>query len=144
MTKATGRFEPGNAGKPKGARHRATLAIEAMLDGEAATLTRKAIDMALAGDTTAMRLCMERLVPVRRDRPIKFDMPPFETADDVARAGRAIIVKVAAGEITPSEAGDVIKLFDGLARSIEIADLERRLKALEDGTRPTDPTPRKD
>src|SRR3954467_14886671 len=53
-------FQPGNPGKPKGARHRTTLAIDALLDGDAANLTRKAIEMALGGDTVAMRLCLDR------------------------------------------------------------------------------------
>ena len=43
------------AGKPKGARHRATLAAETLLDGEAEALTRKAIALALAGDPIALR-----------------------------------------------------------------------------------------
>ena len=60
-------FEAGNPGRPKGARHKATLAAEALLDGEGDKLTRKAIDMALEGNGLALRLCMERLVPPRRD-----------------------------------------------------------------------------
>jgi Family of unknown function (DUF5681) len=59
------RFQPGRSGnpsgRPRGARHRATLAAEALLDGEAAALTRKAIERALEGDATAMRLCLERI-----------------------------------------------------------------------------------
>ena len=51
-----GRFRPGNPGRPKGARNKATLTIEALLDGESEAITRKAIEMALGGDTTAMRL----------------------------------------------------------------------------------------
>ncbi len=39
-----------------GARHKATVAAEALLDGEAEALTRKAVEMALAGDGTALRL----------------------------------------------------------------------------------------
>jgi hypothetical protein len=49
---ATGRWLPGHAppgaGRPKGARHKATMAAEALLDGEAKALTRKAIEKALA------------------------------------------------------------------------------------------------
>jgi hypothetical protein len=44
----------GNPGKPRGARHRASVAAEALLDGEAAALTRKAIELALGGDTFAL------------------------------------------------------------------------------------------
>ena len=60
-------FKPGQSGnplgRPKGARNRATIAAEALLDGEAEALTRKAIELALDGDTTALRLCLERLMP---------------------------------------------------------------------------------
>ena len=62
-----GRFKPGNPGRPKGARHKTTLAIEALLDGEAEALTRKAIELAKAGDLVALRLCLDRICPPRKD-----------------------------------------------------------------------------
>ena len=43
-------FQLGNPGRPKGARHRTTLAMQALLEGEGEALTRKAVEMALAGD----------------------------------------------------------------------------------------------
>ncbi len=65
-------FKPGQSGnphgRPKGARNRATVVAEQLLDGEADTLTRKAIDLAKQGDTTALRLCIERILPPR-ERP---------------------------------------------------------------------------
>lgn len=64
---STGQFAAGNPGKPRGTRHKATQAALALLDGEAGALTRKAVEMALAGDTTALRLCLERIAPPRRD-----------------------------------------------------------------------------
>lgn len=73
-----GRFKKGHRGNPdgcrKGSRHKATLAAEALLEGEAEALTRKAIELALAGDGQALRLCMERLVPRRKDRPVDVDL----------------------------------------------------------------------
>ena len=75
-------FAPGNPGKPKGARHRATRAMEALLDGESEALTRRAIEMALAGDSTAMRLCMDRLLPALRERPVSVDLPPLNGSQD--------------------------------------------------------------
>src|SRR5260370_6780136 len=53
------------AGKPKGARHRSTLAAEALLDGEAEQLMRKTVELALGGDTIALRLCLDRIIPPR-------------------------------------------------------------------------------
>src|SRR5262245_2183572 len=64
------------AGKPKGTRNRTTLAVEALLDGEAETLTRKAIELAKAGDLAALRVCLDRIAPPRKDRPVLFELPP--------------------------------------------------------------------
>jgi hypothetical protein len=109
-------FRPGQsgnpAGKPKGARNRATLAAELLLDCEAKALTRKAIELGLAGDTTALRLCLERLVPPRKDRPISLDLPAIKSADDAAEAVGAVLAAVCEGRITPSEAGEVMSLID--------------------------------
>lgn len=127
------RFKPGNAGKPKGARHKTTLAIEKLLDGEAEALTRKAIELAKGGDMQALRLCMDRIAPVRKDRPVSFDLPPIETLDDLPKATRALMEAVATGDLTPSEASELGKLVDAHVRAIEVTDLSRRLDALEQG-----------
>ncbi|MCP5088597.1 MAG: hypothetical protein GY952_17550, partial [Rhodobacteraceae bacterium] len=86
-----GKFVAGNPGRPKGARHKTTLAIETLLHGQAEVLTQKAIDIALGGDTTALRFCLERIAPPRKDVPVQFDLPDIETADDAAKAARAIL-----------------------------------------------------
>jgi hypothetical protein len=44
-------------------------------------LTRKAVELALVGDPTAMRLCIERVLPQCRERAVKFALPPIETGD---------------------------------------------------------------
>ena len=76
------------AGKPKGARHSATLAAETLLDGEAEALTRKAIELALAGDPIALRLCLDRILPPRRERPLRFVLPKLRSAADASSAFR--------------------------------------------------------
>ncbi|MFC3636129.1 DUF5681 domain-containing protein [Camelimonas fluminis] len=58
------------AGKPRRSRHRTTRAIDELLAGEAGRITHKAIEMACGGDTVALRLCLERLAPPRKDRPV--------------------------------------------------------------------------
>jgi hypothetical protein len=131
------KFKPGQsgnpAGKPKGARHKVTLAIEALLEGEADALTRKAIELAKAGDMQALRLCMDRLAPPRRDRPVTFTLPEIETTDDLPRATKAILEAVATGDLTPSEAAELGKLVDAHVRAIEVTDISKRLDALEGG-----------
>ena len=121
------RFKPGQSGnpngRPAGSRHKATLAIEALLDGEAEKLTRKAVEMALAGDTVALRLCLDRLAPVRKDRRVMFALPPIETPADIVKASGALLEAVASGELTPSEAAELGKLVEAHVRAIEVTDM---------------------
>lgn len=119
------------SGKPKGARHRSTLAAEALLEGEAEALTRKAVELALAGDTVALRLCLDRLVPPRRDRPVLFELPPLATAADAPKALATITAAVASGDLTPAEAGDLSALVERFVRAVEAAELEVRISELE-------------
>lgn len=124
-------FAKGNPGRPKGARHRATIAAEALLDGEAEALTRKAVEMALAGDGTALRLCLERVVPARRGRPVRFALPPLRTAGDASAAMAAIISGVAKAVITTSEAAELAKLVEAYLAALEFNEFDQRLRALE-------------
>ena len=124
------------AGKPPGARHRATMAAEALLDGEVQALTRKAIERALEGDGVALRLCLERILPARKDRPVKFDLPPVGTASDISKALGAIAKSMAAGELTPDEAGTVATVMEAHRKAIETVELEERVRRLEAGRSP--------
>jgi len=128
-------FRKGSSGNPsgkaKGTRHKATMAVEALLEGEAEALTRKCIDLAKAGDTTALRLCMERLAPAMKSRAVHLSMPSIETAADVLKAQSAAIGAMASGEITPDEAATIAGVLEAKRKAIETADLERRLTAIE-------------
>lgn len=127
-----GRFTEGNPGRPKGARHKATQAVQALLDGEAEALTRKAVEAALEGDTTALRLCLERIAPPRKDAPVAFALPKMETAQDAAKAAAAVLAAVAEGELTPTEGAHVMGLVETYRRTLETTEIEARLVALED------------
>jgi Family of unknown function (DUF5681) len=128
-------FAPGVSGnpdgRPKGSRNKSTLALEALLDGQAEALTQKAVDLALAGDITALRLCLDRILPARRDRPVSFKMVPINTANDAKAASAALLDAVAGGNLTPSEASEIGKLIDGYVKSIEVTEVLARLDRLE-------------
>jgi len=105
-----------------------------LLDGEAEGLTRKVLEMALAGDTVAMRLCLERILPPRRERPVRFNLPKLQSPSDAAAAAG-----VADGNLTPSEAGELSKLVDAYVKALDASDFDQRLRAIEakgDATRP--------
>ena len=128
-------FEPGNSGnpsgRPRGSRNKVTLAIEALLEGEAEALTRKAIELAKAGDMQALKLCMDRLAPPRKDSLVTFTLPPMKSSGDAVAAMAALVDAVAAGELTPMEAGELTKMVQAFAKVIETADLDERIKRLE-------------
>src|SRR5215472_4870431 len=64
------------------------------------TITRKAIELAKRGDLVALRLCLERIVPPRRDRPVNFTLPEINSVDHATRAMATITTAVANGELT--------------------------------------------
>jgi hypothetical protein len=124
-------FQHNNPGRPKGTRNRATVAAEALLDGEADALTRKAIEMALAGDGIALRLCLDRIIPPRRGRLVQFELPALETASDLPKALGALLEQTAAGAISPEEAATVAGIIEAKRKAIETVELEGRIAILE-------------
>ena len=126
-------FAKGRSGNPAGrrfgSRNKATIAALELLANEAEALTRKAVEAALAGDPTAMRLCLERILP--RDRAVKFALPPIKSAADVARAMGAVTAALADGLITPGEAQAIARVVTTFVQMIETSDFDRRLTMLE-------------
>ena len=129
-------FRPGQSGnpkgRPKGSRNATTLALESLLDGQAKALTQKAIDLALSGDLIALRICLDRILPPRKNRLIEFVMPAIASIADAPKAIAAITTAVARGEITANEAADVSRLIEIFVRATEACDLEKRLKTVEE------------
>jgi Family of unknown function (DUF5681) len=126
-----GRFRKGQSGnpsgRPKGARNAATLACETLLDGQAEALTQKAIEMALDGDAVALRLCLDRIYPPRKDRPVTFTLPPITSARDAADLMATVTKAVATGNITPSEATEIAKVIDAYVKAYQTAQLDERV-----------------
>lgn len=95
------------------------------------TLSRKAVELALEGDTTALRLCLERIVPPRKDAPVTFDLPAMQCAGDAAKAAGTVLQGVALGELTPTEGAHVMALIETYRRILETTEIEQRIAALE-------------
>ena len=120
------------AGKPKGARNKTTLALQALLDGEGEEITRKAIEVAKEGDMAAIRLIMDRVLPARKDSPVSFKLAPVASASDASKAIGAILSAVAAGKVTPSEANETSKLITSYIDALRTTELEQRIQQLEE------------
>ena len=126
-----GQFTAGNAGRPKGSRNKATIAIESLLQGQAEALTQTAVTKALEGDSIALRLCMERIAPATKDQPVSFSLTKMNNAMDASEAAGSVLTAVSKGKLTPIEAMRVMGLIDSYRRTLEMTEIEQRLQALE-------------
>ena len=129
-------FKKGQSGNPagpaKGTRHKITMLAEKLLEDDRDAIVRAVIAAAKGGDPTAMRLCVERLVPLRKGRPVVFDLPPVKTAADIAGAVGELARAMAAGELTTDEASAAASVIEMHRRAIETTEIELRLQKLEE------------
>lgn len=127
-------FEVGNKlgrGRPRGSRNRFSIMAQELLSSRAEPIAAKVAAMALQGDSTAMRLAMERILPIRREPTVNLGPLPIKTAADISKAFEKLMEKVTAGKLTIAEAQGVGELLEKRRRAIETEDLDQRLRALE-------------
>ena len=87
----------------------------------------------MEGDRTALKLCLERILPRRRSRAIAFDLPQIDRAEDLGKAIGMVLQEAASGRIFLDEAAALIGMMESKRKAIETIDLEKRLQALEVG-----------
>ena len=132
-----GRFGKGTsgnpAGRPQGSRNRATIAVDALLDGHAEKLTATCITAALAGDSVAMRLCLERICPPRRYKPIAISIPDSQinSVADLLRIQRAVLSQVFSRAISPEEGQALMGLLEQHSKMVETMELVQKIERLE-------------
>ena len=109
--KLEGRFEKGcsgnPAGRPKGAVNCTTMAAQELLSGEAQRLTRKAVELALEGNLGALRLCLDRILPIRRGPPLQIDLGPVSDPSQLQQAFEHLIEAMGQGRINASEVASI-------------------------------------
>ena len=126
-----GRFKPGVSGNPNGRPRKATTELEKALRKHGAELADKLVALALSGDTTALKICIDRIhAPLKpQSAPVQLELPEGASMADT---GRAVLEAVARGEIAPDQAGQMLTGLGTLARVIEVDELEKRIQALEE------------
>ena len=128
-------FQPGQsgnpAGKPKGTRHVALQALDAIGEAAAADVLRRVVEDAKGGDLRAAEILLRRLWPERKGRPTPLELPALDTPAALVKATAAIVEAVAGGDVTPEEGAAVASIVETHRRAIETEELERRLAVLE-------------
>ena len=123
------------AGRPKGSRNRTTRAALDLLDGDAERLTRRLIALAMNGDSTALKLCFDRIIPPVKDRRLNLDLPSVKTSTGLVAALDCVLGAVASGDLTLSEAQQLTSILEVQRRTLETEELDSRIKCLEEARR---------
>jgi hypothetical protein len=130
-----GKFKSGVSGNPKGrtpgTRNRSTMAAFETLRANAGALSQLAIDLAMAGDVSCLKICLDKLLPQCRDAPIEIKLPQIVTVADLPQFTSALLDAVSVGLLQPSEAEKLCKVVQAHKDSILIADFESRIAELE-------------
>jgi hypothetical protein len=83
-----------------------------------------------------MRLCLERTIAPRRERPEPVALPPLRNTADLAPAMGAVAAAVARGLITTGQAAELSAVFATVLRAVEASEFDRQLRAIEHGHSP--------
>ena len=120
-----------SSGRPRGSLNRATVLAQELLSARVESIAGKLIELAESGDMRAIRVCMERLMPVIKHQPIAVELPPIEKAADSVEAVASIAAAVAAGELTATEAAELAKVVDVYVGALATRGFDERLTKLE-------------
>lgn len=131
----SGLFQPGNTfgtGRPQGSKNNVTLAAEHIIQGEAEALSRKLVELALAGNVACLKTALERLVPVCKSKAICLpDLPRIESIREASTLTAYILDAVAEGTVSPVEGEILGRSCERHIRALEVRDIEHRLAELE-------------
>jgi hypothetical protein len=109
---------------------RASRLAQEQLNRRAGALICKALDLAESGDVAALRLCLERILPARKERAVSLTSPAVRSAADAEQLMGAIIDAMASGYVTPSQAAQMSRPIDTYVRAVLTAGIERNLAEL--------------
>ena len=138
-------FKPGNKsgrGRPLGSKNKTTASARQLLDSYAEPVVRKVLQMGLRdGDMGALKLCMDRILPVRRDPPVKLGSLPTSTAAEVSKSSEKVVQNVASSKLPPGQGLVMSELLDKRRRAIETQNLDERIQKLEVNNEPEHQSP---
>ena len=119
------------AGRPLGARNKATVLMETLVERDGEDLIRRFIDQAKRGNARALASLMGMILPKRKGAPIELDLPPLENAADAPAAIAAVISAVCRGELTPDEGIMLTRMVEAFLRTkLNAEKLVRKLERL--------------
>ncbi len=94
-------------------------------------MVSKAVELALSGDATALRMCLERLVPAYKAESATVTLPALNNTEDITAQGRLVLKAIADGDIAIDDAATVIGAITQQSKLEEFGELKERLERIE-------------
>ena len=131
--KANNQFIKGQSGNPQGRPKGSGLSaqLRAAIEQDAPSIIKAMIEQAKAGDMQAAKALLDRVLPALKPESQAIHLPELVAADTMAEKARAAIDAAGAGAVSPSAASDLVAAIAGLARVVEVTELQQRLDELE-------------
>lgn len=129
-------WKPGQSGNPGGRKPGAEL-VRLLLEPKRKELIDKAVSMALAGDSTALRICIDRLAPPPRAESPSVVIAGLADGATLTDKANAILAAAGRGDLSPDAASTLLQAMAAACKVAEFDDFEKRIDALESkGGRP--------
>jgi Family of unknown function (DUF5681) len=125
------------AGRPVGSRNKVNRAMDPVFTANGEAIIERVVEHAKAANPVAMRLCMDRLVPGGKHRLLRFQLPPMKTGEDVYAAITIIHDALGDGDISTSDATELLRVAQFTLRLLrevddEAREVEDRLERVEE------------
>ena len=127
-----GRFLAGQSGNPQGRKPEAEKVRE-LLEPRRDELVSQAVTLALQGDATALRLCLDRLAPPPKAEAQPVEVPGLAEAETLTAKAETLMAAVGKGQVSPDVGERLLAALGNYAKALELDELERRIAALEGG-----------
>lgn len=129
-------FQKGHSGnpkgRPKGKRNKSTLLAQSLLENDVEAICTRLLVEAKEGNIQAIKIVMDRILPVRKELPITLDLPEIKSPTDLLNAISAITAAVGSGRISPSEGEALSRIIAINLKAVALQDFEERLILLEE------------
>lgn len=116
------------SGKPVGSKDKRT-ALRELLNPHAPALVEKAVQKALEGDTSALKLCLDRCIAPLRSTT---GSVAIESGGSLPERGQKTLDAIYTGEIDALTGSALLGALADQAKLVEMTEFEERLRKLEE------------
>ncbi len=121
------------SGRPKGSYNKITRDIKNIMFDEAGAISRKCVELAKAGNSKAMSICMDRLFVKPKHSPVEIkNFPNIDKMEDIPKLTNFILKKISSADITIEQGTLLAQISEKHSQNLQISELVKRIEELEE------------